>query len=76
MRKWSESTFFCSTAGVHGAHAILGGTIYCRIDLPADGAGYGGQNRGAGCRPNSFRAILKWSRDIASLIAGVMLHLR
>ena len=47
-----------------------------RVDAPTGRAGRGGQNRQTNAGLNSFRAMLKWTRDMAPLVAGVMLHLR
>jgi hypothetical protein len=67
---------FRSAARVHGAYAIPGGTISCRDDVSAGRAGRSGQNRQTKGGQNGFSRDAEMGRGMASLIAGVMLHLR
>jgi hypothetical protein len=67
--------FFGSATRAHGAYAILGGAFPLRGDA-ASVAHLAAESLDGNAGRTGFRAMPKSSRDIASPLVGVMLHLR
>jgi hypothetical protein len=66
---------FRSATRAHGAYAILGGAFPLRGDA-ASVAHLAAESLDGNAGRTGFRAMPKSSRDIASPLVGVMLHLR
>jgi hypothetical protein len=75
MAEWSKSGLLVPGTGAHGAYAISGGAFWLRGDA-ASVAHLAAESPDGNAGRTDFRATSKSSRDMASPLAGVMLHLR
>jgi hypothetical protein len=75
MAEWSKSDPFVPRARAHAAYAISGGAFSLRGDA-APMTDLAAESLDGNAGRTDFHAMPKSSRDIASPLVGVMLHLR
>jgi hypothetical protein len=75
MAKWSKSGLLVPRTRAHGAYAISGGAFSLRGDA-ASVAHLTAESPDGNAGRTGFHTLPKSSRDMASPLVGVMLHVR